>query len=313
MNNESWRFAYVTDMQPGSPRSYRFRPALLENWKTARKQIIEAKPEFMLIGGDVTRDGTLHTWEFEEMKADFDSMGIPYYASPGNMDVGNKVTEIEGPHDNRRDTEIGITPPQLKGFESVFGPSAFTMTHKNVRVSGFCDMLLGSGLLEERELKAWLEAQRSQQRENPNEEHRIWMMHYALFANAPDESAWDITNPDEYTAWYFTVDHDHRDWLMQLFQDTHTERVITGHIHCRKDHIANGINFDLAPATAFSQWADRWPDGDPTLGFYLFDVDDSGMHRTFVPLEKVSERTDGYGPGGHPTPAMRDYSLAWEK
>jgi hypothetical protein len=313
MKNETCRFVYVTDMQPGSPRSYRFRPALLENWKTARKQIIEAKPEFILIGGDVTRDGTLHVWEFEEMKADIDSMGIPYYAIPGNMDVGNKVTSIEGPDDRRRDTEIGITSEQLKAFESVFGPSAFTMTHKNVRVSGFCDMLLGSGLPEEREVKAWLEAQRSQQRENPDGEHRIWMMHYALFVDAPDEEPWDITNPEEYTAWYFTVDHAHRDWLMRLFQDTHTERVITGHIHCRKDHMANNIHFDLAPATAFSQWADRWPDGDPTLGFYVFDVDDAGLHRTFVPLEKVSDRTDGYGPGGHPKPEMRDYSLAWEK
>ena len=33
---------------------------------------------------------------------------------------------------------------------------------------------------------------------------------------------------------------------------------------------------------------------------------------TFAPLEKVSDQ-EGYGPGGHPAPEARDYSLAWEK
>ncbi len=313
MNDDAWSFVYVTDMQPGSPKSYRFRPSYLDNWKTARKQIIEIKPDFMLVGGDITRDGTLHVWELEEMRADFESMGIPYYVVPGNMDAGNKFTDLEGPHANRRDTEICITSDSLERFESVFGPHAWSFTHKNLRVSGFCDMLLGSDLPEERHLKAWLEAQRSEQRENPQREHRIWILHYALFADAPDEPAWDIRKTEEYTGWYFTVDHAHRDWLMKLFIDAHAERVITGHIHCRKDYFVNNIHFDLAPSTAFSQWDDRWPDGDPTLGFFRFDVNGPDMKRSFVPLRTVSQRTDGYGPGGHPTPEMRDYSLAWEK
>ena len=49
------------------------------------------------------------------------------------------------------------------------------------------------------------------------------------------------------------------------------------------------------------------------MGFYVYDVDGKKMTRQFVPLEKVSKRTDGYGPGGHPKPEARDYSLAWEK
>jgi len=313
MNIQPWHFVYVTDMQPGSPKSYRFKPAFLDNWNTAREQIVEMHPEFILIGGDIARDGTLHTWELEEMKRDFDSMNIPYYAVPGNMDAGNKFTAVEGPRTNRRDTQICVTSELIQTYESVFGSHAWSFTHKNVRVSGFCDMLLGSGLPEEQHLKAWLESQRSEQADNPNNEHRIWLMHYALFADSIDEPAWDITKDEEYIEWYFTVDHNHRDWLFELFRDTHTERVITGHIHCRKDHVAGGIHFDLAPGTAFSQWDDRWPDGDPTLGFYRFDVDDTEMKRTFVPLAKVSARTDGYGPGGHPTEEMRDYSLAWEK
>ena len=62
-----WNFVYVADMQPGSPKSFRFKPAWAENWQTARRQIIGLKPEFMLIGGDVTRDYSL-AWEKTEMK-----------------------------------------------------------------------------------------------------------------------------------------------------------------------------------------------------------------------------------------------------
>ena len=312
MEHRPWRFIYVTDMQPGSPKSYRFRPAFLDNWKTALRQIIELAPEFVLVGGDVARDGTLHRWELEEMKSDFESINAPYYVVPGNMDAGNKRTSIEGPDPNRRDLEIGISSNLIGQFESVFGPSHWSFVHKNVRVSGFCDMLLGSGLPEERELKSWLELERAVQRNNPGGEHRVWLMHYPLFVDSPGEREWDITKSDEYHSWYFTVDFNHRQWLLDFFKETHTERVITGHIHCRKDHVAEGIHFDLAPGTGFSQWNDHWPDGDPTLGFYQFDVTDRGMHRTFVELDPVSTRTDGYGPGGHPTEEMRDYSLAWE-
>jgi hypothetical protein len=281
----------------------------MENWKTAKKQVMEMEPAFVLIGGDICRDGTLHRWELEDMKADIDEMGIPYHAVPGNMDVGNKFTAVEGPDASRRDTEIGITSDTLAQFESVFGPSMWSRDYGNVRVSGFCDMLLGSGLPEERRLKAWLD----EQKRRPQAEHQLWVMHYALFVDSPYEPRWDIRNPEEYMAWYFTVDQAHREYLFDLFQATGTERVLTGHIHCRKDHYAGDIHFDLAAAIGFPQWPDHWPDGDPTLGFYRFDVEEAGLHRSFVPLEHVSERTDGYGPGGHPLPEARDYSLAWEK
>ncbi len=267
------------------------------------------KPDFLLVGGDLTRDGTLHRWELEEMKADLDAMGIPYRAIPGNMDVGNKYTPVEGPNPNRHDTEIHVTSEMLDQYEDVFGPSRWSLSRGDVRVCGFCDILLGSGLPEERDLLEWLE----DQRKRPRAQHQIWMMHYALFIDSPTEPFFDIRDPQQYHAWYFTVTQSYREWLLGLFRDTGTERVVTGHIHCRKDHLVGGIHFDLAPATSFSQWQDRWPDGDPTLGFLRFDVGEGGLTKSFVPLERASTRTDGYGPGGHPLPEARDYSLAWEK
>lgn len=93
----------------------------------------------------------------------------------------------------------------------------------------------------------------------------------------------------------------------EIFKKTHANRVITGHIHYWKDHY-----YDLAPATCFSQWQDKWPDGDPTLGFFKYDVSVDKIEKSFIPLAKMSKK-QGYGPGGHPSPEQRDYSKAWEK
>ncbi|MBN1347922.1 metallophosphoesterase [candidate division KSB1 bacterium] len=306
---EKWSFVHVADMQPGSPKSYRFKPAFLENWHTAREQIMEIQPEFMLIGGDITRDGNVHKWELEEMKADFNALSIPYHVIPGNMDTGNKHTNRQGPWQDRDDISLNITSEQVQQFASVFGPLWWSFVHKNLRVSGFCDMLLGSGLPEETALWQWLANQRNQ----PPAKYHIWIMHYALFINELHEPNHDIADPDHYTDWYFGIDEPHRSRLMDIFKATNTTRVITAHIHCRKDHFTEGIAFDLAPATCFAQWHDKWSDGDPTLGFLKYNVSQTGIEKTFVPLEKISARTDGYGPGGHPKPEARDYSLAWKK
>ena len=165
---------------------------------------------------------------------------------------------------------------------------------------------MGSGLPREAALWKWLEEQQAL----PSDPHHIWMMHYALFTEDLHEPNYDITKSDQYLAWYFGIDEPHRSRIMEVFRDTCTDRVITGHIHCRKEFMSDGIAFDLAPATSFSQWKKRWPDGDPTLGFFRYDVTGNTIHKTFIPLTYVSHRK-GYGPGGHPTPEQRDYSIAW--
>ncbi len=308
--SETWTFAYAADMQPGSPKSYRFRPAHRENWRTAREQIMRLGPELLLIGGDVTRDGSIHRFELEEMRVDFDHMGIPYHVIPGNMDTGNKHTRRNGPDPTRRDLELNIRPEQIAQFESVFGPSRWSIIHKGLRVTGFCDMLLGSGLAREAELWDWLEGLEPA----PGQGDHIFLTHYAFFIDDVDEETFDITRREQYHEWYFGLDRPVRMRLLDIGRRCGLTRVISGHIHCRREHVARGVTFDLAPGIAFSQFAHRGAGWDPALGFPAYDARDGRIVRKrFVPLERVSTRTDGYGPSGHPHPEMRDYSIAWEK
>jgi 3',5'-cyclic AMP phosphodiesterase CpdA len=306
-----WTFVHATDIHVGSPRSFRFAPAWNENWQTARQQILDLDPSLLLVGGDITRDGALpeHKYELEQIKADFDTLPFPYYVTPGNMDTGNKHTDVQGPHtDKRDDLALNLTSDELHRFEDVFGPHCWTFIHNNVRFSSFCDMVAGSGLPEEPALWDWLETQRGK----PRAQHHVWMIHSAVFVDDLHEPNFDITDPRHYHDWYFALDEPYRGRIVDVFKATGTTLVLGGHVHCRKKHHAEGMDFHINPSTAFKQWGSRWPDGDDSLGFVRYDVTEDSIKDTFIPLARES-KAKGYGPGGHPLPEHRDYSLAWEE
>jgi predicted phosphodiesterase len=309
---EPWTFVHVADMQPGSPRSYRYNPSLMANWREAKRQIAAIQPDLVLVGGDLTRDGSLHLFELEEMKRELDELGCPYYAVPGNMDTGNKHTRVEGNHrapDQCSDLDLNVTSEQLRQYVSVFGPLWWSVEHKGVRFSGFTDMIVNSGLPEESEFWKWAEEQAAR----PRAGRHVWITHSPLFIDHPDEPNWDVADCAHYRDWYFSIDQPGRGRLMEMLKATGAELVISGHVHCRHSTVVDGIRFVVSPSTAFYQKMDRWEDQDLTLGFLRYDVGPEGIRETFVPLEKTYDLPGKYGPGGHPAPHARDYSLAQEK
>ncbi|MDA0710115.1 MAG: metallophosphoesterase [bacterium] len=308
---QPWSFLHICDMQPGSPRSFRFQKRFLENWQTAYGQLQGlTDADLLLVGGDLTRDGSIHDFELETAKRELDALPYPYYAIPGNMDTCNKHTDRNG-GTGREDTRLNMTAGQLDTFSKYFGDFPWSFTHKNTRFSGFYAAVAGSGLRHEQRMWEWLEKELPGL---PKKEYHVMTMHYTLFVEAPHEPAWDITRADEYHDWYFSINPPHRQRIFDAFKKTGVDIVLSGHIHCRRPpQTVDGIRFYRCAGIAMPQWADRWPDGDATLGFYRFDVTDDGIRETFVPLSSESKSVEGYGPGGHPKPEERDYSLAWEK
>ncbi|UCH62053.1 MAG: metallophosphoesterase [Fidelibacterota bacterium] len=304
---DTWHFVHVSDIQPGSKRSFRYNPRYDENWQTARRQIMQLQPELMVIGGDITRDGSIHDFEFEEMKASLDSMSIPYHAIPGNMDTGNKHTDKQGPKPERDDIGLNVTSEQLRRYSRFFGEFPWSFVHRNVRFSGFYAALAGSGLPEEEQMWQWLD----DLKHLPRARHHVMTNHYALFIDDPDEPNFDITKQESYQAWYFGINQPYRQRIFETYKAAHVEIVFSGHIHCqRPEQIVDGMRFYKSPATAMAQFADRWEDGDPKLGFYHCRVTDDHIEVSFVPLKKESTATGGWGKGGHIKPEDRDYSLA---
>jgi 3',5'-cyclic AMP phosphodiesterase CpdA len=307
---DTWKFIHVCDTQPGSPRSFRYRPAWIENQQTAYAQIKRLQPELILHGGDLTRDGSLHDFELEEAKENLDALQIPYYAIPGNMDIGNKFTNVQSGQPNRDDIAANVTSENIQRYQKYFGKFPWTFVHRNVRFTGVYAALAGSGLPEEKYFWEFLESLSQQE----SAQHHVFMMHYALFINSPKEDSPKITDPDRMHDWYFAISDPHRSRIFDLLKKAKVDIVLSGHIHCRRPvQEFDGIRFYKSAATGFGQWKDKWPDGDTTLGFYEFIISPQGITERFIPLGKVSTRTDGYGLGGHPRPDQRDYSLAWEK
>jgi 3',5'-cyclic AMP phosphodiesterase CpdA len=295
--SQDFTFIHVADIHVGTPRSFRFSPAWNDNWETARAQILELDPDFLLIGGDMTRDGSTHRFELEQVRNDLDALPFPVHCIPGNHEVGNKY---------QPDAPMAIRPEFLDRYESVFGPSEWSFDYEGTRFSGCNAFLLGSGLPDERLLRDWL----TQQTRRETLPHHVWMIHPALFADSFDEADWDPGG--DRRAWYFALDSEPRRFLWDIFRLTNTTAVISAHIHCRRHLRVDGIDLHFAPSTAFPQWKNRWPDGDPSLGFLIFHSSEGNLRHDFVPLRTTSRRK-GYGPGGNPSLAERDYELAWER
>lgn len=297
-NLTPWSFVHVSDIHVGSPRSYRFQPSWNENWHTARHQIQELNPELMLVGGDLTRDGATHVEELTGIRDDLAAMGPECFIIPGNHEVGNKWSS---------DSSVAINSAYLRRYASVFGPSEWSVARgqgiNRVRFTGIDAFKLGSGLPEEAELRTWLD-RLELDRACAN---HVWMIHPALFADRFDEPDFDRTQ--DRVPWYFGLNQAERKYLWDVIKRTGGNHVISGHIHCRRQLEVDGVQLHLAPATAFPQWGDRWPDGDATLGFLRFTVAGGEVSPQFVPLAKQSTAV-GYGPGGNPPVEGRDYSVA---
>jgi hypothetical protein len=93
------------------------------------------------------------------------------------------------------------------------------------------------------------------------------------------------------------------------------EILFCGHVHTgRPPQDLDGLRVYRASAAGNSpQLEARWPDAETRYGFHRGDVSDSGIEVTFVPGEDQCAEFDAYGPGGHPPPEMRDYTLAREQ
>lgn len=295
-------------MQPGSPRSFRYAPAWHENWRTAMEQIRRINPDLVLVGGDLTRDGNLHDFELAAAKSDLIALGCPCHVIPGNMDTGNKHAPCQGARNDRNDLELNVTSHQIRKFADYFGPIQWTFVHKNVRFTGFYEALAGSGLPEEDKMWRMLDELRHLSRAD----HHVVITHYPLFLDTIDDRTFDLTRPEEYIPWYFSIDREHRLRIVDLLKTAGVNIVISGHVHCLKRDVVDGIRYIKAPATCMSQLTQRWPDGDGTLGFLRLDVTKDGIRDELIPLQRISTAT-GYGPGGHPKPKQRDYSLAWQR
>jgi len=310
-NDHPWTFLHVNDSHMGSTRSFRFRPAINRRWAAIKQQISGIDADLLLHGGDLTRDGDIHEFELRQAQEDLETLPFPVFVIPGNMDVGNKHTGRSGTWREWDDTRLNMTAERLDLFASWFGPACWTFLHKGIRFTGMFAAVAGSGLPHEDRMWRMLERLPGL----PAARHHVAVMHYWPFIEQPDEPTWDITDPEQYDNWYFSIDPPHRGRLLELLKSAGVEILFCGHVHTgRPVQEVDGIRLYRTPAAGnTAQMDDRWQDAETRFGFHRCDVSDSGIEVTFVPGEDQCEEFGTWGPWGHPAPEERDYSLATEQ
>jgi predicted phosphodiesterase len=317
-NQTHWTFLHVNDSHMGTPRSYRFRPAVNQRWTAIKAQLAAIDADLLLHGGDLTRDGQTHEFEYQQAKDDLETLPFPCYVIPGNMDVGNKHTYVNGRKPNWdaqglgwSDIELNMTATRLDLFVNYFGPLHWTFQHKGVRFTGFYAAVAGSGLPHE--ARFWHMMERLSNL--PASKHHVAVMHYWPFMETPNEPDWDITKPDEWNNWYFSIGQPHRQRLWDLLQASKVEILFCGHVHTgRPMQLVDGIRlYRTQPAGNTGQLAERWDDADTRFGFHRCDVTPDGIDVQFILGNDQCDEFDSYGPMGHPPVAERDYSVAREQ
>ncbi|MFH1569029.1 MAG: metallophosphoesterase, partial [Gemmatimonadota bacterium] len=220
-------FVHVNDHHLGTPRSYRFRPAINRRWAAIRGQLASSGADLLLVGGDLTRDGDTHEFEYLQARENLDGLPFPAYVIPGNMDVGNKHTRRNSRRRDRDDVALNLTSRRLQLFASYFGPVQWSFLHREVRFTGFYAAVAGSGLPEEDRFWRFMERLPGL----PAARHHVAMMHYWLYMDDPAEPNWDIGREEEYLLWYFGIDEPHRARLIQILQAASVDVLFCGHVH----------------------------------------------------------------------------------
>lgn len=282
-----WTFVHAADIYISSPQSYRYDPFRLENWAAARRQMTAMQPDLVLLGGDLTYDGDPHEYEFEIARDDFAALPFPYFCVPGNVDVGNKPNPLPAQR------VLEVRSDTLRRYALYFGSPNWSFVHKNVRFTGFCAEVCGSGLHEEELFWHFLE----RLPQLPRPQYHVAMTHYALFVNELDDPPAD---PHDEANYYNVIDQPHRARIFRLLKEAGVNILLSGHMHCRRpEKVVEGIRFYRTPAVGGrEQFVGQWPDGDSTIGFHRLDVTDDGIVVTFVPVQSLST-LEPRGPRGH--------------
>lgn len=304
-------FLHINDHHLGTPRSYRFRPAVNRRWGAIREQLSAIDADLLLVGGDLTRDGDTHEYEYLMARVNLESLPYPACVIPGNMDVGNKHTRLDSARPDRDDIAINVKSSRLQLFSSYFGPINWTFLHREVRFTGFYAAVAGSGLPEEDLFWRFIERLPSQ----PRGRHHVAMMHYWLYMDEPGEANWDITAPDEYLLWYFGIDEPHRSRLFGALKAAGVGILFCGHVHTgRPVEEVDGVRIYKTPAAGnTAQLTKRWDQVETRQGFQLCQVTENGVDVSFVPGSVQCAEFDSWGPQGHPTLEERDYAVATEQ
>ncbi|PCJ55508.1 MAG: hypothetical protein COA79_20625 [Planctomycetota bacterium] len=278
----TWSFIQMSDIHIGVKNEIKFQPSWVENFFTAIEQIkqLEIQPDFLIVTGDMTRDGKSKPNELENVKRIFKTLDWPVYFIPGNHDVGNRY---------RDDKSNVINQNNLDSYRKIMGDDKFLFEHKGIQFVGFNSFLFSSNLeKDESQQWDWLEEQA-----NNSTQSKLWFMHSIPFIDSPEEVEPKIDTAE----WYYTIGKNSAQRLVSILKKGNVNSLSNGHVHIHTKRNYENIDFINCPSSAFITEGNNL-EGKRFLGFLEWQIDGETAKQIPHKLSKISELEGiGFNPG----------------
>lgn len=230
-----------------------------DNWCRACEVANRLEADAVIVSGDLCINGPDSDAEVAFARQALARLKPAVHAIPGNHDVGDE------PPGQAADQIIDAR--RLQRWMSIFGADHFAFDAGRWRVLGINAQLLGSGLPQESEQDAWLDAELG-----AASRPVLLALHKPLFLQSSDEAETTATS----------VNPEPRARLLRRLRSAPVQAVISGHLHCHRDVVREGLRHVWAPSTAFvvQEPADRAADN--ILGILSVELGEEGVRVELV-------------------------------
>lgn len=219
-------------------------PEAGRNWSAVVAHVDAVAPDLVIHVGDITADGAHHPEDLDHARDQLARIEAPVHVLPGDHDLGDNPFGAP--------PEDVIDAPRLDRYRQVFDADRWCVEVGAWRLLGIDTQLFDSGLADDGEQWAWLEAQLA--------DHPRRNTHLALFVHKPvtvlDQSHDDIRSPGRY------VPPHTRRRLSCLIRAHRVALVVSGHLQPARSTVVGAATQVWAPST----WAVLPETFQPSLG-----------------------------------------------
>ena len=230
-----------------------------DNWCCACEAVNRLAPDAVIVSGDLCINGPDSDAEVAFARRALGRLTAPVHAIPGNHDVGDEPPGQEA--------DQIIDDHRLQRWLSVFGADRFAFEADGWRVLGINAQLLGSGLPQEVEQDAWLDGELG-----AASRPVLLALHKPMFLQAPDETEVTATS----------INPEPRARLLGRLRGRPVRTVISGHLHCHRDVVRDGLRHVWAPSTAFLVQEPADAAADNVLGILSVELGSDGVQVELV-------------------------------
>jgi 3',5'-cyclic AMP phosphodiesterase CpdA len=230
-----------------------------DNWCRACEMANRLAPDAVIVSGDLCINGPDSDAEVAFAHQALARLKPPVHAIPGNHDVGDEPPGQEA--------DQIIDAHRLQRWMSIFGADRFAFDAGGWRVLGINAQLLGSGLPQEGEQDAWLDGELG-----AAARPILLVLHKPLFLQSADDTEVTATS----------INPEPRARLLRRLRSAPVQAVVSGHLHCHRDVVRDGLRQVWAPSTAFLVHEPVDATADNMLGILSVELGDDGVRVELV-------------------------------